>query len=155
MLKKLFKSISISPSFLSVKTHLERGEGFLLELNNSSARALFLSVLFQETLKPVAVVCQNEESAEAFYSDCLGLLGGRVFSFPDYRKDQSSVPGFISRNRVVFTQSFNTLLSKKPGVFVSSAGAIKCLTVSPKTHDEDSLLCVDGAEAPSALFLDK
>ena len=155
MLKKLFKSISISPSFLSVKTHLERGEGFLLELNNSSARALFLSVLFQETSKPVAVVCQNEESAEAFYSDCLGLLGGRVFSFPDYRKDQSSVPGFISRNRVVFTQSFNTLLSKKPGVFVSSAGAIKCLTVSPKTHDEDSLLCVVGAEVPMALFLDK
>ncbi len=81
MLKKLFKSISFSPSFLSVKTHLERGEGFLLELNNSSARALFLSVLFQEISRPIAVVCQNEESAEAFYSDCLSLLGGRVLTF--------------------------------------------------------------------------
>ena len=129
MLKKLFKSISVSPSFLSVKKHLERGEGFLLELNNSSARALFLSVLFQETSKPVAVVCQNEESAEAFYSDCLGLLGDRVFSFPDYRKDTSSVPGFVSRNRVVFTQSFNTLLSEKSGVFISSYPASVCFSL--------------------------
>lgn len=155
MLKKLFKSISFSPSFLSVKTHLERGEGFLLELNNSSARALFLSVLFQEISRPIAVVCQNEESAEAFYSDCLSLLGGRVFNFPDYRKDTSSVPGFVSRNRVVFTQSFNTLLSEKSGVFISSIGAIKCLTVSPKTHDEDSLLCVVGTEVSMGLVIDK
>ena len=40
-------------------------------------------------------------------------------------------------------------------MFISSAGAIKCLTVSPKTHEEDSLLCVVGAELPMALFLDK
>jgi len=155
MLKKLFESISLSPPFVSVKTRFERGEGFLLELNNSSARALFLSVLFQETSGSLAVVCQNEEGADAFYSDSFGLLGGRVFSFPDYKKDTSSVPGFISRNRVVFTQSFNALLSETSGLFVSSAGAIKGLTVSPKTHDEDSLLCVVGSEMPMDLFLDK
>ena len=155
MLKKLFESISLSPPFISVKTRLEREEGFLLELNNSSARALFLSVLFQETSGSLAVVCQNEEDADAFYSDSLGLLGGRVFSFPDYKKDTSSVPGFISRNRVVFTQSFNALLSETSGVFVSSARATRGLTVSPKTHDEDSLLCVVGSEVPMDLFLDK
>ena len=155
MLNKLFNSISFSPVFLSAKTHLERGEGFSLELNNPSARALFLSVLFKEISGPVAVVCENEESAEAISSDCLSLLGGNVFYFPDYKKDASSVPGFVSRNRILFTQSFNALLSEKPGVFISSDSATKCLTTSPKDHDEDSLLCVVGAEMSMDIVLDK
>jgi len=109
MLNKLFNSISFSPVFLSAKTHLERGEGFSLELNNSShLRVRFFFLFFlKRYLGPLRLSVKTKKALRLFLLIVLACLVVMFFAFQIIKKTRLRSPvlflvtAFFLRNLLV------------------------------------------------------
>ncbi|MBN4080722.1 DEAD/DEAH box helicase [Caldithrix abyssi] len=108
-------------------------------MNHLSAQSVILSALFQEEQNSIAVICEDESIAKIIFNDCSNLLKDSVFLFPDLLDDSSGIAGFISQDRVSFTESFNALSTKTPGVYIASNNAVSHGTQTPEENIKLSL----------------
>ena len=128
-----------STVFKEILSLINRRVGFSLTLKSLPAQALVLSVLLEKTKKRIGLVCDSEKIALSLFKDCFSFLEKKAHHFPLFSKDTTSVPGFVSQSRVLFTRSFNAIVEKELGLYLASKETINT-TVSPtKKNKEDSL----------------
>jgi len=129
---KLFKALSSAAVFSEARSYIKNKTGFFLEINNSSAQAMFIGALFHALNQSVFVVQENGGGAEESHENLSGLIDDRAFILPNCEEDALNVPGLVFSSRTVFSHSLSALLSDKAGVFVSSLDAIKTKIRAPK-----------------------
>jgi len=152
---QILETLYQSPLFRDVKARIETGVGFNLGMNSLPAQSLLFLTLFEKTKKRIALVCEDEFVAKTLYEDCSNLLADSVCFFPDFENDTSGVVGFTSQAHVSFSESFNSLSAKKPGIYISSIVGVENKTQSPEETTKASVLFRVGSVIQRGEILEK